>query len=148
MCIRDSRITDLPRIGALSQSPGIRLLLADSTNANTPGQSTSESTVGPVLRGLFHEHRDKRIIVGAFASHIHRIQQIADVAIEQGRTIVTLGRSMKRNVALARDLGLLSIPDARIRDIADADDLDPIKTCIISTGSQGCLLYTSDAADE
>ena len=133
----DGRVTDLARIGAISQSPGIRLLLADSTNANTPGQSTSESTVGPVLRGIFHEHRNKRIIVGAFASHIHRIQQIADVAIEQDRTIVTLGRSMKRNVALARDLGLLSIPDSRIRDIADADDLDPVKTCIISTGSQG-----------
>ena len=133
----DGRVTDLARIGAISEGPGIRLLLADSTNANTPGQSTSESTVGPVLRSIFHEHRDKRIIVGAFASHIHRIQQIADVAIEQDRTIVTLGRSMKRNVALARDLGLLSIPDSRIRDIADADDLDPVKTCIISTGSQG-----------
>ena len=133
----DGRVTDLARIGAISEGPGIRLLLADSTNANTPGQSTSESTIGPVLRSLFHEHRDKRIIVGAFASHIHRIQQIADVAIEQDRTVVTLGRSMKRNVALARDLGLLSIPDARIRDIADAEDLDPLKTCIISTGSQG-----------
>ena len=133
----DGRLTDLPRIGALATDPGIRLLLADSTNANTPGQSTSESEVGGVLRQLFHEHRDQRIIVGAFASHIHRVQQIAEVALEQDRTIVTLGRSMKRNVALARDLGLLSIPDSRIADIADADDIDPLKTCIISTGSQG-----------
>ena len=133
----DGRLTDLPRIGALSTDPGIRLLLADSTNANTPGQSTSESEVGGVLRQLFHEHRDQRIIVGAFASHIHRVQQIADAALEQDRTIVTLGRSMKRNVALARDLGLLSIPDNRIVDIADAEDIDPLKTCIISTGSQG-----------
>ena len=133
----DGRLTDLPRIGALATDPGIRLLLADSTNANTPGQSTSESEVGGVLRQLFHEHRDQRIIVGAFASHIHRVQQIAEVALEQDRTIVTLGRSMKRNVALARDLGLLSIPDNRIADIADADDIDPLKTCIISTGSQG-----------
>ena len=90
-----------------------------------------------MLRTLFHEHRDNRIIVGAFASHIHRVQQIADAALEHDRTIVTLGRSMKRNVALARDLGLLSIPDARILDIADADEIDPLKTCIISTGSQG-----------
>ncbi len=133
----DGRLTDLPRIGEISQTKGIRLLLADSTNANTPGMSTSETTVGPVLRALFHEHRDQRIIVGAFASHIHRIQQIADIAIEQGRTMVTLGRSMKRNVAMARDLGLLKIPDAKIRDIADADDIDPVKTCIVSTGSQG-----------
>ncbi len=133
----DGRLTDLPRIGALSGDPGIRLLLADSTNANSPGQSASETEVGPVLRSIFHEHRDKRIIVGAFASHIHRVQQIADIAVEQDRTIVTLGRSMKRNVALARDLGLLSIPDRHIVDIADAEDLDPVKTCIISTGSQG-----------
>ena len=133
----DGRVTDLPRIGALSADPGIRLLLADSTNANTPGQSQSESEIGSVLRTLFHEHRDNRIIVGAFASHIHRVQQIADAALEHDRTIVTLGRSMKRNVALARDLGLLSIPDARILDIADADEIDPLKTCIISTGSQG-----------
>jgi len=133
----DGRLTDLPRIGALSTDPGIRLLLADSTNANSPGQSTSESEVGGVLRSIFHEHRNQRIIVGAFASHIHRVQQIAEVAMEQDRTIVTLGRSMKRNVALARDLGLLSIPDRSIVDIADADEIDPVKTCIISTGSQG-----------
>ncbi len=133
----DGRVTDLARIGSLSIDPGIRLLLADSTNANSPGQSTSESEVGGVLRSLFHQHRDQRIIVGAFASHIHRVQQIAEVALEQDRTIVTLGRSMKRNVALARDLGLLKIPDNRIVDIDDADDLDPVKTCIISTGSQG-----------
>jgi len=133
----DGRLTDLPRIGALANDPGIRLLLADSTNVNTPGFSTSESDVGGVLRQLFHEHRNQRIIVGAFASHIHRVQQIAEAALEQDRTVVTLGRSMKRNVALARDLGLLSIPDNRIADIADADDIDPLKTCIISTGSQG-----------
>ncbi len=133
----DGRVTDLARIGSLSIDPGIRLLLADSTNANSPGQSTSESEVGGVLRSLFHQHRNQRIIVGAFASHIHRVQQIAEVALEQDRTIVTLGRSMKRNVALARDLGLLKIPDNRIVDIDDADDLDPLKTCIISTGSQG-----------
>ncbi len=133
----DGRVTDLARIGALSQDPGIRLLLADSTNANSPGQSSSETTIGPVLEALFHEHRNNRIIVGAFASHIHRIEQIAKAALAHDRTIVTLGRSMKRNVALARDLGLLKIPDSKILDIADADEVDPLKTCIISTGSQG-----------
>ncbi len=133
----DGRVTDLARIGALASDPGIRLLLADSTNATSPGQSSSESEVGGVLRQLFHEHRDNRIIVGAFASHIHRVQQIADAALEQDRTIVTLGRSMKRNVALARDLGLLRIPDTHILDIADAEDLAPERTCIVSTGSQG-----------
>ena len=101
----DGRTTDLARIGALSIDPGIRLLLADSTNADSPGMSTSETEVGVVLRQVFDQHRNQRIIVGAFASHIHRVQQIADAALAQDRTIVTLGRSMKRNVALARDLG-------------------------------------------
>ncbi len=133
----DGRVTDLPRIGALSGDPGIRLLLADSTNADAPGMSSSETEVGGALRQVFAEHADRRIIIGAFASHIHRVQQIADVALEQDRTLVTLGRSMKRNVALARDLGLLKIPDRSIVDIEDAEDLDPVKTCIISTGSQG-----------
>jgi len=133
----DGRTTDLARIGAMSQDPGIRLLLADSTNADNPGMSTSEMEVGGVLRRVFDEHRDQRIIVGAFASHIHRVQQIADAALAQDRTIVTLGRSMKRNVALARDHGLLHIPDSKIVDIDASDDLDPVKTCIISTGSQG-----------
>ncbi len=133
----DGRTTDLARIGMLAKDPGIRLLLADSTNADAPGFSTSETEIGPVLRRLFAEHHDQRIIVGAFASHIHRVQQIADAALAHDRTIVTLGRSMKRNVAMARDLGLLSIPDSHIVDIADAGDLDPVKTCIVSTGSQG-----------
>lgn len=133
----DGRTTDLARIGALSIDPGIRLLLADSTNADSPGMSTSETEVGVVLRQVFDQHRNQRIIVGAFASHLHRVQQIADAALAQDRTIVTLGRSMKRNVALARDLGILKIPDSHIVDIADADDLDPVKTCIVSTGSQG-----------
>jgi ribonuclease J len=133
----DGRVTDLPRIGSLSDEHGIRLLLADSTNADAPGISTSEIEVGGALRRVFADHADRRIIIGAFASHIHRVQQIADVALEQDRTLVTLGRSMKRNVALARDLGLLKIPDRAIVDIADAEDLDPVKTCIISTGSQG-----------
>lgn len=133
----DGRATDLARIGAIASESGIRLLLSDSTNAEEEGHTASESTVGPVLADLFAHHTDKRIIVACFASHIHRIQQIADAAIAQGRTLATLGRSMGKNVNLARSMGLLSIPDASLVDIEKVGSLDPRRVCVISTGSQG-----------
>jgi ribonuclease J len=133
----DGRATDLARIGALASGPGIRLLLSDSTNAEEEGHTASEQRVGAVLSELFATHPDKRVIMACFASHIHRIQQIADAAIAHGRTIATLGRSMGKNVALARSMGLLDIPDSSLTDIEDVDDLDPRRTCVISTGSQG-----------
>ncbi|TML38732.1 MAG: ribonuclease J [Actinobacteria bacterium] len=133
----DGRLTDLGRIGALATDPGIRLLLSDSTNAEEPGYTASESSVGVVLRGLFERHADKRIVVTCFASHLHRIQQVADAALATGRIIATLGRSMATNVALARQLGILRIPDTSITDIEHVGDLDPARVCVISTGSQG-----------
>jgi ribonuclease J len=133
----DGRLTDLGRIGAIAQEDGIRLLLADSTNAEEPGHTASESSVGSVMRDLFAQHTGKRFIVACFASHIHRVQQVADAAVASGRTVVTLGRSMLRNVALARELGLLHIPEESLVDIGDISELDPGKTCVISTGSQG-----------
>ncbi|HMJ76269.1 MAG TPA: ribonuclease J, partial [Iamia sp.] len=113
------------------------LLLADSTNADQHGHSRSETSVGKVLYDLFHAHEGRRIVTTCFASHIHRIQQIADAAIAFDRTVATLGMSMKKNVKLARDMGLLNIPDSRLRDIDEVGDLDPGKVCVISTGSQG-----------
>jgi len=133
----DGRLTDLARIGAIAKESGIRLLLSDSTNAEEPGHTPSERTVGEVLRDLFLAHTDKRIIVTCFASHIHRVQQIADAAVASGRTIATLGRSMGKNVALARELGLLRIPDNALVDIEKIGELQPEKVCVISTGSQG-----------
>lgn len=133
----DGRLTDLARIGGMASTDGIRLLLSDSTNAAEKGHSRSETSVGKVLYDLFHEQEGRRIITACFASHIHRIQQIADAAIAFDRTIATLGMSMKKNVALARELGLLEIPDRHLRDIEDVGDLPPGKVCIISTGSQG-----------
>jgi ribonuclease J len=133
----DGRLTDLARMGQIAKDQGVRLLLADSTNAEEPGHSRSESSVGAVLYDLFHAHEGRRIITASFASHIHRVQQIADAAIAFGRTVVTLGLSMKKNVKLARDLGLLHIPDHAIADIEDVGDLDPGQICVISTGSQG-----------
>jgi ribonuclease J len=133
----DGRLTDLGRLGAIASTVGIRLLLADSTNAEECGHSPSETSVGGVLRQLFTEHAGRRIITASFASHIHRIQQICDAAIATGRVIATMGLSMKKNVRLGRELGILKVPEASLIDIEKVDDHPPGKVCIISTGSQG-----------
>src|SRR5205807_7711398 len=107
------------------------LLLADSTNAEESGYTRPEASIGESLRAIFAAHRDRRIVVACFASHIHRIQQIADVAIDQGRMVATLGLSMKKNIRLARDMGLLRIPDGSIADIAEMETMAPEKVCVI-----------------
>ncbi|MGH9134382.1 MAG: ribonuclease J [Ilumatobacteraceae bacterium] len=132
----DGRRTDLTRLGQLG-SAGVRVLLADSTNAEEPGHAPSETSVGGVLRSLFTEHRDRRIITASFASHLHRIQQIADAAIESGRKVATLGLSMKKNVRLGRELGVLTIPESSVIEVEDIDQYEPGQICVISTGSQG-----------
>ena len=133
----DGRRTALSRIGALADDPGVRLLLADSTNADDPGSTRSERDVGDVLRDAIGRQEGRRVIVGAFASHIHRIQQVMDAAVDAGRTVATLGLSMQRNVGLARELGLLRVPDHALRDITDTGELDPARVLIVCTGSQG-----------
>jgi ribonuclease J len=133
----DGRLTDLGRIGAIEVESGIRLLLADSTNAEEKGHTTSESSVGPVLTKLFREATGRRVITACFASHIHRIQQIIDIAHADGRRVATLGLSMKKNIRLARDLGLLKVGGGELLDIADISGIPDGELCIISTGSQG-----------
>ncbi|MCL4422614.1 MAG: ribonuclease J [Actinobacteria bacterium] len=133
----DGRRTNLSRIGALAALPGVRLLLSDSTNADEPGYTESESSVGIALRRVLDEATGKRVVVTCFASHIHRIQQVINAATDRGRLVATLGRSMGKNVALARSLGLLSIPEGSLVDIDEVEDLDPGKVCVLSTGSQG-----------
>lgn len=133
----DGRLTDLGRIGALAHDEGIRLLLSDSTNADESGHSRSESSVGDVLYDLFHELEGRRVITTCFASHIHRVQQIADAAQAFGRVIATMGRSMQKNVRLTREMGLLRIPDSALIDIDRLDEYEPGEICVISTGSQG-----------
>lgn len=133
----DGRLTDLAGIGHMAKDDGVRLFLCDSTNATAPGFSESETSIGQSIHELFRAKEGHRIIVACFASHIHRVQQIADAAIENGRIVATLGRSMNKNVQLARQMGLLKIPDTHLRKIEDIDDIDDAKLCIISTGSQG-----------
>lgn len=133
----DGRLTDLGVMGAIAQNEGVRLLLGDSTNADQHGHSRSERSVGRVLEDLIAANKGRRIITACFASHVHRVQQIADAAIANGRVIATLGLSMKKNVRVAKEMGLLTIPDSKLLDIEDVKDLDPGSVCIISTGSQG-----------
>src|SRR6476469_6262636 len=133
----DGRLTDLGRIGALATTEGIRLLMSDSTNAEHRGHAPSERDVGAMLRAIFHAAEGRRVITASFASHIHRIQQIADAAIASGRVVATLGLSVRKNIRMGRELGVLRIPESALVDIEDIDKLEPGRVCVISTGSQG-----------
>src|ERR1044071_3612391 len=104
----DGRITALAGFARLG-SAGVDLLLSDSTNAEIPGFVAPEREIGPVLDGIF-ARAEGRIIVASFASHVHRVQQVFDSAAEHGRKVALIGRSMVRNMGIARDLGLLHIP--------------------------------------
>ena len=132
----DGRRTDLNRLAALGDE-GVTLLLADSTNAEEPGFTPSEASVGVALRRLFLERPGRRVVVACFASHIHRIQQIADVAHETGRKIAFMGRSMEANVKLARKLHLLRVDPADIIDVENIGRFAPSQVCVVCTGSQG-----------
>ena len=134
----DGRRTDLALLGELARRDGgVRLLLSDSTNAERPGFTPSESTVGVTMRALFREYPDKRFIVTSFASHIHRVQQVAQAAIAHGRRIAFVGRSMEHNVSMSRELGFLDIPAHAVIDIDETARYAPGDICIICTGSQG-----------
>src|SRR5215469_407195 len=110
----DGRLTDLATISRLGEE-GIDLLLSDSTNAEVPGFVTSEREITPVLDRVFAT-AERRIIVASFASHVHRIQQVLDVAQENGRKVAFVGRSMVRNMGVARDLGYLQVPQGLVVD--------------------------------
>jgi ribonuclease J len=131
----DGRLTDLGGFARLGRE-GIDLLLSDSTNAEMPGFVTSEREVGEVLRQVFRA-AEKRIIVACFASHVHRVQQIIDAAHESGRRVALVGRSMVRNMGVARDLGYLQVPGDTLVDLKSVDLLPPDRVVLISTGSQG-----------
>ena len=133
----DDRRTDLARLGELAKTSGVRLLMCDSTNAEERGHAPSERSIGGVLRGLFHDHRDRRIITASFASHIHRVQQIMEAAVEHDRKIALMGRSMQRNIRMAVDLKLIDIPASAFIDVEQIRDFPPHRVCVISTGSQG-----------
>ncbi|WP_406036779.1 ribonuclease J [Micromonospora sp. NBC_00898] len=131
----DGRITDLAGFARLG-AEGVDLLLSDSTNAEIPGFVTPEREIGPVLDSIFVKAKG-RIIVASFASHVHRVQQVFDSAAEHGRKVALIGRSMVRNMGIARDLGLLNIPAGLVIGIEEATTLPPEQIVLMSTGSQG-----------
>jgi ribonuclease J len=134
----DGRRTDLALLGELARRDGgVRLLLSDSTNAERPGFTPSEATVGVAMRALFREHAEKRFIVTSFASHLHRVEQVAQAAIAHGRRVAFVGRSMEQNVAMAREQGFMEIPAHAVLDIEETARYAPGDVCIICTGSQG-----------
>jgi len=131
----DGRITDLRAFARLGEE-GVDLFLTDSTNAEVPGFTTSEQKIAPVLEQVFRESK-QRLIVACFASHVHRVQQVLDAAVKHNRKVAYVGRSMVRNMAIARDLGYLHVPPGVLVDAKELADLAPERQVLISTGSQG-----------
>ncbi|MBF6329544.1 ribonuclease J [Nocardia transvalensis] len=131
----DGRLTDLAGFSRLGDE-GVDLFLVDSTNAEVPGFVTPEREIGPVLDNVIGKAKG-RVIVASFASHVHRIQQVVDVAERHGRRVCFVGRSMVRNMQIAQDLGYLNLPDGLVVDLDQAANLPGHKLVLISTGSQG-----------
>jgi ribonuclease J len=131
----DGRITDLRALARLGEE-GVDLLLVDSTNAEVPGFVAPERDIIPALERVFNRAK-RRVIVASFASHIHRVQQILDIAVSHGRKVAFVGRSMVRNMNVARDLGYLTIPADLIVDLKALDDLPDEEIVLVCTGSQG-----------
>jgi ribonuclease J len=131
----DGRITDLRAFARLGEE-GVDLLMIDSTNAEVPGFTTPERDISPALERVFEASR-QRVIVACFASHVHRVQQVLDAAVAHRRKVVYVGRSMVRNMTVARDLGFLRVPRDTLIDVREIEDYAPEDVVIISTGSQG-----------
>ena len=112
------------------------LFVPDSTNAEVPGFTTSEKDLTPAIEQVFRTCPG-RVIVSSFASHVHRIQQVLDAARDHGRKVAFVGRSMVRNMGIARDLGYLNIPDGLVVDLKQLEKLPANKITLICTGSQG-----------
>jgi len=131
----DGRITDLRAFARLGER-GVDLFMVDSTNAEVPGFTTSEREIGPVLDRVF-AGAERRVIVASFASHVHRVQQVLDAAYAHGRRVALVGRSMVRNMGVARDLGYLQVPGNVLVDLKAVDDLPEDQVVLMCTGSQG-----------
>ncbi|WP_265523033.1 ribonuclease J [Oerskovia flava] len=131
----DGRLTDLPAFGRFGDE-GVDLLLSDSTNAEVPGFTLSESELTPAIDKVFATS-PRRVIVSSFASHVHRIQQVLDASHAHGRKVAFVGRSMVRNMGIARDLGYLKIPRGLVVEFNKTRSMDESKVTLVCTGSQG-----------
>jgi ribonuclease J len=132
----DGRPTDLPGMSRLGDA-GVDLFLCDSTNSEIPGVGPSESEVGPNLHRLMRGADGKRVIVACFASNIDRVQQIIDASVALGRRVSFVGRSMVRNMGIARELGFLHVAESDLVDIAVAEEMPPDRVVLVTTGTQG-----------
>jgi ribonuclease J len=131
----DGRLTDLAGVSRLGET-GLDLVLVDSTNAEVPGFVASEREIMPALDRAFATAQ-RRLIVASFASHVHRIQQVLDCAVKHKRKVAFVGRSMVRNMGIARDLGYLKVPDGLVIDAKLIEELPPEQVVLVCTGSQG-----------
>jgi ribonuclease J len=131
----DGQKTDVGRLAELGNR-GVDLLLGDSTNAERPGVTPSERVVGEAFRQIF-PLRNGRILVSSFASNVHRMQQAIDVAVDQGRKVAIVGRSMRKNANIARNLGFMDVPDGVLLKPDELQELPPREQLILCTGSQG-----------
>ena len=131
----DGRITDLRGFARLGEQ-GVDLFMVDSTNAEVPGFTTPERDIEPAIQRVFATTQGK-LVVACFASHVHRVQQILNAAVLHGRKVVYVGRSMVRNMSVARDLGYLTVPGNTLIELKDIERYRDHELVIISTGSQG-----------
>lgn len=131
----DGRRTDIEGFAEVARE-GVDLMLSDSTNAETPGRTPSEAVVGSALRNIFVAAK-RRIIVACFASNLHRIQQVCEMAEETNRKVAFVGRSMLANVEVGRELGYLHISDKTIVDVEAIEKQPPERSVLVCTGSQG-----------
>ncbi len=131
----DGITTDFAALARFGEA-GVDIMMSDSTNAMNPNFTPSEAEVGKTLRQIIAQAK-KRVIIASFASHIHRMQQICDAAVANGRKVVVTGRSMIQNTDIARKLGYLKISDADLIDAYELKDIPPERVVIMCTGSQG-----------
>ena len=130
----DGRITDLRTFARLGEE-GVDIFMVDSTNADIPGFTPSEREIMPALNRVIASTK-RRVIVASFSSHVHRVQQVIDIAAMHGRKVVFIGRSMVRNMKIAQDMGYLTIPVGVLIDVKELDSFDD-NVVLICTGSQG-----------
>lgn len=132
----DGKMMDLTRIGELGRE-GVTLLMCESTNAERPGYTPSERTVGYSLERIFMQYENKRIIIATFSSNIHRVQQIINASAKNNRKVVILGRSMVNVLGAAAELNYIDLPDGVLIDVSEMKRYRPEEITIITTGSQG-----------
>lgn len=132
----DGLMMDITRIGEIGRA-GVQLLLCESTNAERPGYTPSERTVGSSLERIFTQYEDKRLIIATFSSNIHRVQQIINASAKHGRKVAVLGRSMVNVIGAAAELGYIDLPDGVLLEVNQIKKYKPEQITLITTGSQG-----------